>query len=98
MKKSVVIALLCGIAGIAVGFFSSTAINNEETYPQTAIVTEIDGNTVEVTDGVGNSWLWEGAEDYQLGDCVSMIMDSHGTPVVFDDSILKMKYSCMDWR
>lgn len=67
----------------------------EDIYPETAIITETnqEADLVTVQTLNGNLFQFEGIEDYQTGDIVSMIMDSNKTEVVTDDIILSVKYS-----
>lgn len=84
-----IISIMAGSSGNT--FFKAY----EDVYPETAIVTETDLETDLVTVETlnGNLFQFEGIEDYQTGDIVSMIMDSNKTPEVTDDIILSVKYS-----
>lgn len=63
-------------------------------YPNTAIV--IDFNEAEdlviCEDSAGNIWEFKGIEDWDEGDLVSMLIDGKGTPKIFDDEILLVRY------
>lgn len=64
-------------------------------YPRTALVTclDWDTDTVIITDWAGLEWAFEGIEDWQEGDLVSLLMWDAGTPdSIFDDHILKAYY------
>lgn len=62
-------------------------------YPETGKVVEICDDVVTVETSTGNLFEFYGSEDWFVGDCVSMIMDSCGTESITDDIILTVKYS-----
>ena len=62
-------------------------------YPETGKVVSISGDAVTVETSTGNVFEFYGSEDWFIGDCVSMIMDSCGTVEVNDDMIITVKYS-----
>ena len=64
-------------------------------YALTTQVVEIDRDAgiVTVEDANGNLWEFEGVEDWEVGDCASMIMSDNGTDAIFDDEILDIRYS-----
>lgn len=64
-------------------------------YAKTAVVTEIsyEEDSVTVTDGNGEIWVFYGCEDWQKGDICSLLMDDKGTELIYDDEILKPIYS-----
>lgn len=66
---------------------------SENRYPETARVVEIYDDTVVVETSTGNIFEFYGSEDWFIGDCVSMTMDSCGTVEVNDDIIITVKYS-----
>ena len=66
------------------------------TYPHTAQVVYLNyhADTVTVKTATGLLYTFDGTEDYILGDLVSLIMDSNGTPnYVKDDLIIDVRYS-----
>ena len=65
----------------------------ENRYPETGVVVEIYDDSVVVETSTGNLFEFYGSEDWFIGDCVSMIMDSCGTVEVNDDMIITVKYS-----
>ena len=65
-------------------------------YPETGKVVSISGDAVTVETSTGNLFEFYGSEDWFVGDCVSMIMDSCGTPNVTDDMIIDAHYSA--WK
>lgn len=68
----------------------------ENRYPETGVVVEIYDDTVVVETSTGNVFEFYGSEDWSIGDCVSMIMDSCGTKMVTDDIIIDAHYSA--WK
>lgn len=64
-------------------------------YALTALVVEVDreSDTVTCVDSVGNAWQFYGAEDWQEGDCASLLMWDNGTEYVADDEIHSARYS-----
>ena len=65
------------------------------TYPATMVVTEINPTTDVVTMETATGHIYEmtGAEDYMVGDLVSLIMDDKGTADITDDEILDARYA-----
>lgn len=68
---------------------------NFNIYPMTAIVTEVNHTTdiVTIEDFNGNLWQFDGAEDWQVNDICSCLMGDNGTSNIYDDEILKVRYS-----
>lgn len=82
------------------------ALNNEEIqqtiteqvnnyYALTAQVVKIDKtqDIVTVEDSVGNLWEFYGVEDWEIGDCASMVMDDMGTDRIYDDEVANVRYA-----
>lgn len=65
-------------------------------YPETAVVVEICEDEVIVETYTGNLFGFYGSEDWSIGDCVSMIIDSCGTQKVTDDMVIDAHYSA--WK
>lgn len=61
-------------------------------YPLTTTVTEINNDTVTVEDATGNIWSFNGAEDWQVGDCCALIMHDNSTSEIIDDTIISTRY------
>lgn len=66
-----------------------------EIYPQTFIVNAIDPaqDAVILIDSNGDEWIWFGIEDYYVDDIVAAIMDDNGTEIIYDDTIIMIRYS-----
>lgn len=65
-------------------------------YPETGKVVEISGEVVAVETSTGNLFEFYGSEDWFVGDCVSLTMDSCGTENVTDDAVIDAHYSA--WK
>jgi len=65
-----------------------------ELYALTCEVVEVDRNSDTVTceDYNGNLWEFFGAEDWDVGDCVSLLMNNSGTESIYDDEIVGATY------
>ena len=88
MKKLLIIILAIAIIACTCSCGKSSTL-----YPETGKVVEICNDTVSVETSTGNVFEFYGSEDWFIGDCVSMIMDSCGTVEVNDDIIITVKYS-----
>ena len=87
MKKLLIIILAIAIIACTCSCGKSTL------YPETARVVEICNDEVVVETYTGNLFAFYGAEDWMIGDTVSIIMDSCGTENITDDIIITVKYS-----
>lgn len=70
-------------------------IKGENTaYTLTARIVEIDKDNDIVTceDNNGESWMFDGCEDWQEGDCVELLMCDNGTQSIYDDEIIRVRY------
>ena len=67
-------------------------------YATTARVVELDraADVVTVEDSNGELWAFDGCEDWQEGDCVSMVMHDMGTASIYDDEIVSVRYSAWE--
>ena len=92
MKKLIValIILIC-----ALFFVAAVSQPVAQTYANTGRVMAISAgtDTVVVEDYNGNLWAFYGVEDWQEGDCVSLVMSDAGTEEIYDDEILSVRYS-----
>ena len=62
-------------------------------YPATMEVVSIENDLVTVQTRTGIAFQFEGAQDLVEGDLASIIMDSKGTEIVYDDEIVKVQYA-----
>lgn len=72
-----------------------TSLTNGWYYALTAKVVETDEENDIVTceDFNGNLWQFYGVEDWEVGDCASLLMNSKGTEKIFDDEIMGARFS-----
>lgn len=68
---------------------------NNDYYPMTTVVREIDikNDVVTVENNNGHLYAFTGVEDWQVGDICSLMLDNNGTESIFDDIILKAIYN-----
>lgn len=62
-------------------------------YPDAMTITEISGDLVTIETATGNQFQFRGAEDYEEGDLVAVLMYSKGTESVTDDIIIRVRYA-----
>jgi len=92
MKKFVIIWSIVIACAILMGV---VACASAEQYPQTFVVDLINHgqNYMVLVDFNGNEWIWEGVEDFDCGDIVAAIMEERGTPTIYDDEIIMIRYA-----
>jgi hypothetical protein len=80
---------------IIIAFVLSIGIAYADIYPTTVIIREIDylNDLVICEDYNGNEWVFEGIEDWDVNDIVSMIMNDNETELIYDDVIMQIRYS-----
>lgn len=93
MKKLLIATattLLCATA-----FFAGRKSKLTTVYAMNGTVTGIDRvkDIVIFTDYNGFDWSFCGVEDWMIGDGVAVVMDDNGTPIIFDDEIVNVRYS-----
>ena len=99
--QDIILCILVFILGALVGggvVHTNAEEDRGHLYPRTAVVWAIDreSDTVLCEDAMGFRWEFNGVEDWQPGDCVSLIMDSRGTDSILDDEIVSARYSAWD--
>lgn len=62
-------------------------------YPDAMTITEISGDLVTIETATGNQFQFYGAEDYEEGDLVAVLMYSKGSESVTDDIIIRVRYA-----
>ena len=62
-------------------------------YPATMTITNITGDIVTMETSTGHTYEMDGAEDYMVGDLVSLIMNDNGTESITDDAIVSARYA-----
>ena len=50
-------------------------------------------DTVTFEDSNGHLWEFYGVEDWELYDCVSAVMNSMGTAIIYDDEVVNVTYN-----
>ena len=88
------IMIVVGFVMVLCGGFIMEKESEPQLYPLTTKVVELDreNDIVICEDFNGFRWQFEGCEDWQEGDICSMIMNDNGTPKIFDDEIVSVKY------
>lgn len=80
---------------IIVALFLVCSCACAETYPQAFVVSDVnyDEDLLIMTDYNGYNWVWEGIEDFYIGDIIAVIVDDCDTEYIFDDTILDIRYA-----
>lgn len=101
--KNTILIIVTIICVITICALSIAAVKKAEPisnsyYALTAQVVEVDRDNDIVTCEDSNSNLWEfyGCEDWQEGDCASLLMDTCGTENIYDDEICGTTYGTWD--
>lgn len=92
MKKGWIFLMLFIIVAACVCCFFAGRIETRDLYPMTGVITDISDDVVTFEDFNGFRWVFNGAEDYFIGDVVAVIMDGRNTPLIFDDTIVDIRY------
>lgn len=89
-----VFIFVCGLVG-AFWFACDSMRTKEAVYPSTAVVVSVDreNDVVTCVDGNGEEWQFTEADDWLVGDAVSMLMNDKGTQSIYDDEIVSVRYS-----
>lgn len=92
MKKFVIVWSIVVACAILMGIM---ACASAEQYPQTFVVDRINHNQnyMILMDFNGNEWVYEDVEDFDCGDIVAAIMEECGTPTIYDDKIVMIRYA-----
>ena len=66
-----------------------------EIYPQTFVVggMNYEHDWLFLVDYNENEWVYEGIEDFGIGDIIAAIMDDCDTADIYDDEIVKIQYA-----
>ncbi len=82
------------VVAVVVMMVMVCACAHAEMYPELYIVTEVnhEQDIVVLMDGRGETWVWEGAEDWFPGDFAVGIVEDWNTPDLYDDEILILRY------
>lgn len=65
-----------------------------EIYPMALYVVEVnhEEDVVVLGDGNGEEWIWEGAEDWMVGDVAGAIVEDNNTRCIYDDELVTLRY------
>lgn len=85
----IVIIMLC----IAMLVQVCVATPTSTRYAKVFQVVEIENDLIHLIDWNGSEWIYEGAEDWIIGDYAAAIMDTNGTPIIYDDIIVSLQYT-----
>lgn len=91
MKKLLPVLLAVGL--LLIGFCIGSAYTMRRFYPATMIVDAVVNDTVYVSTETGLCYAYTGASDEEVGDIMSVLMNSMDTPNVLDDKIVSVRYS-----
>lgn len=66
-----------------------------EIYPQTFVVDLVnhEQDFMILVDFNGNEWIYNDVEDFDCGDIIAAIMEECGTPTIYDDEIIMIRYA-----
>ena len=89
-----IILSLVILVGCVIGLVNISKKPAIKQYPACGIVVANDerSETITVEDFNGNHWKFNGIEDWIEGDIAVMIMDDNGTPTIYDDKIISVRY------
>ena len=92
MKKFLLVFPVLG--ALLLVYISSQVYMSAHIYPETAVIIEINDETITACSANGNRFTIHAApEDCFPGDLVSLIMYDSNTEIVYDDKILQIRYS-----
>ena len=65
-----------------------------EVYPMAYTVVEVNQqeDVMVLETFNGEQWVWEGVEDWMVGDVAAGLVDDCGTRYIYDDEILELRY------
>lgn len=106
--KRIIIIIILTVLFIAACVGARFADMNREVIPNNkpageyyALTTRVEdiseaADRVLVEDSNGNLWAFKGVEDWQIGDCASLLMWDSGTENIKDDEIISARYNSWD--
>ena len=89
--RKMLVGFLLGVATVSCLFL----YNKSCIYSKSAVVVGLDytADVITVEDSTGNLWTFDGVEDYDLRDRVSLTMSDNGTDWdIKDDRIIEVRY------
>lgn len=102
-KTAIIATIICLLIVATITVVTATVEQNEtkgNEYPDTAriIVINYETDEVLVENSIGYHYTFKGVEDYEVGYVLSLIMNDNGTKLIFDDTIVRAKYSGYVWN
>lgn len=102
-KTAIIATIICLLIVATITVVTATAEQNEtkgNEYPDTAriIVINYETDEVLVENSIGYHYTFKGVEDYEVGYVLSLIMNDNGTALIYDDTIVRAKYSGYVWN
>lgn len=99
MKKIIAMVLVVILTLMMVQV--ATACNEQPEVNRYALTTKVvefdfDEDAVICEDCNGNLWAFYGIEDWDIGDCASLVMNDNGTEIIYDDIIENVRYSAWE--
>ena len=92
MKKFLLVFPVLG--ALLLLYISSQVYMSAHIYPETAVIIEINDETIIAYSANGNRFtIHASPEDWFPGDLVSLVMYDNNTDIVYDDVILQIRYS-----
>lgn len=87
------------LAGFLIGQASGSS-RTKRCYALTTQVIAVDrpSDLVYAQDFNGMIWSFYGTEDWEIGDCCSLLMDGMDTALIYDDQILNARYSAWEFE
>lgn len=99
MKKVLaIVTLLALVISFAVICGTQSEAHSDHFYAMTAKVVALDYTVdlVTVEDFNGFQWCFYECDDWQIGDCASLVMHDNDTPLIFDDVIYSVRYGAWE--
>ena len=95
MKRNSIILVLIALLFVVLVQSMTSCVSSSNIYPVTGKVIGLnyDSDVVTFETDTGIRYQFYGTEDYAIGDCISVVMDRNGTPLVTDDIVLFAYYS-----
>ena len=87
--------IICCFVAAIMGCCSNTEVINNNTYTRLMRVVEMNksDDCIYLIDCMGEEWIWEGIEDWDLDDYAIATLQTSSTSTIFDDSIVTLTYT-----
>ena len=87
------ILVILGIIGVLANIPAPAAKENLYSLTTKVIEVNYEKDIVICQDFNGTIWEFEGTEDWNCGDIAAFVMDDKGTPEIYDDEIISIRYN-----